>query len=503
MVIWQLGYPAGFGRAGARGSPRMGASVLLPSMHPSAARARPNLTQGPILQSLLRLAWPIVFGNVLQTGYQLVDAFWVGKLGAKAVAAVAVSFPVNFLLIALGSGFSVAGSVLVAQNFGARHPKMVNHVAAQALVLETGLAVLLTVGAHLASPHILHLMGAGPDIFEQANQFQQVLFWGLTFNFGFLMFQALMRGVGEVKIPLYINLATLALNFGLDPFFIYGWGPVPRLGVAGTAVATLCTQVISVVAGLVVLLRGRSGIQLSYKGYRPDWALMGRIFRLGGPSSVDLSALALGLSVLTTLAAGFGTAVLATYGIGSRIIALAIIPALGISLACSTLVAQNVGARNLPRALRTANYALGVSFTTLLVLGGLIWLAARPLVGFFLKGDAVVSEQAVEFVRIASLSLCFTGVQQTVSGAFRGVGNTLSAMVLTITGIWVFQFPVAWYLSRHTALGFRGIWWSFVVANVLISTVAGLWYWKGNWHGRDLADPLAPRVAAATPREES
>lgn len=456
----------------------------------------PALTQGPILQSLLKLAWPIVFGNLLQTGYQLVDAFWVGRLGAGAVAAVAVSFPVNFLLIALGSGFSVAGSVLVAQNFGARHQRMVNHITAQALVLETALALVLTVVAHLASPTILHLMGAGPDIFDQANDFQRVLFWGLTFNFGFLMFQALMRGVGEVKIPLYINLVTLALNFLLDPLFIYGWGPIPKLGVAGSAMATLVTQVLSVVAGVMVLLRGRSGIQLTFKGFRPDWALMGRIFRLGAPSSVDLSARALGLSMLTTLAAGFGTAVLATYGIGSRIIAIAIIPALGISLACSTLVAQNVGARNLKRALQTANYSVAVSFAVLLVLGGAIWLAARPLVAFFLSGDDRVSEYSVQFVRIAALSLCFTGVQQTVSGAFRGVGNTLSAMVLTITGIWVFQFPVAWYLSRHTALGFRGIWWSFVVANVAISIVAGLWYWRGNWHGQDLADPLEKEVSA-------
>ena len=470
-------------------------------MQPATTAARPSLTQGPILKTLLMLAWPIVFGNLLQTGYQLVDAFWVGQLGAGAVAAVAVSFPVNFLLIGLGSGFSVAGSVLVAQNFGARHFKMVNHVAAQALVLGTALGLVLTVVAHLASPLILRLMGAGPDIFTQANQFQRVLFWGLTFNFGFFMFQALMRGVGEVKIPLYINLVTLALNFVLDPLFIYGWGPVPAMGVAGSAAATLITQMLSVVAGLAVLLRGRSGIQLSYRGYRPDWQLLGRVLRLGLPSSVDMSARALGLSVLTTLAAGFGTTVLATYGIGSRIIALAIIPALGISLACSTLVAQNVGARNLPRALQTANYAVAVSFGVLLALGGAIWVAAGPLVAFFLRGNATVSGYAVEFVRIAALSLCFTGVQQTVSGAFRGVGNKLSAMVLTITGIWVFQFPVAWYLSHHTALGFRGIWWSFVVANVGIALVAGLWYWKGNWHGQQLADPLQKAADQTVPLE--
>ncbi|GAB3637582.1 MATE family efflux transporter [Hymenobacter arcticus] len=468
-------------------------------MSPTAAQARPNLTQGPILKALLTLALPIVFGNLLQTGYQLVDAYWVGRLGASAVAAVAVSFPVNFLLLALGSGFSVAGSVLVAQNFGARNLQMVNHIAAQTLVLETVLALVLTVVAHVASPLILRLIGVGPDIFTQADQFQRTLFLGLAFNFGFLMFQALMRGVGEVRIPLYINIATLTLNFVLDPLFIYGWGPVPAFGVAGAAVATISTQALSMVIGIVVLLRGKSGIQLSFKDFKPDFALMLRAFKLGVPSSIDLSARALGLSMMTVLAAAFGTTILATYGIGSRILALGIIPALGISLACSTLVAQNIGARNIGRATRTANYAIAISFGGLLLVGIAGYLAARPLVSFFLKGDPAVTTDAVEFVRIAVFSLCFTGAQQSVSGALRGSGNTLSAMMLTIIGVWVFQFPVAWYLSQHTALGFRGLWWSFVVANVLAATLALLWYLRGSWKGTDLADPLRGEVAAASP----
>ena len=459
-------------------------------MPPSASTSRSALTQGSILKALLTLALPIVFGNLLQTGYQLVDAFWVGRLGAGAVAAVAVSFPVNFLLIALGSGFSVAGSVLVAQNYGARNLPMVNHIAAQTLVLEMGLALVLTVVAHLGSPLILRLIGVGPDIFAQANQFQRILFLGLTFNFGFLMFQALMRGVGEVRIPLYINIATLALNFGLDPLFIYGWGPVPAFGVAGAAVATLGTQLLSVVIGAIVLLRGKSGIALSFKGFRPDFPLMRRAFELGVPSSIDLSARALGLSMMTVLAAAFGTTILATYGIGSRVLALGIIPALGISLACSTLVAQNIGARDMSRATRTANYAIAISFGGLLLVGLAGYLAARPVVSFFLKGDEAVTNNAVEFVRIAVFSLCFTGVQQSVSGALRGSGNTLAAMLLTIVGVWVFQFPVAWYLSHHTALGFRGLWWSFVVANVLAATLALLWYLKGDWQTKRLTDPL-------------
>jgi len=467
------------------------------------ATARPNLTEGPILKSLLTLALPIVLGNLLQTGYQLVDAYWVGRLGANAVAAVAVCFPINFLLIALGSGFSVAGSVLVAQNFGARNLKMVNHIAAQSLVLESGLALALTVGAYAASPYILHLFGVGPDIFELANSFQRVLMLGLVFNFGFIMFQSLMRGVGEVRIPLYINIGTLVLNFALDPLFIDGWGPIPAYGVAGAARATLITQVLSFAIGLVVLLRGNSGIQLSFKGFRPDFPLMGRSVKLGLPSSVDLSARALGLSMMTGLATAFGTTVLATYGIGSRILALGIIPALGISLACSTLVAQNIGARNLPRARQTANYAIVISFVGLLLVGAAGWLAAEPLVNFFLKGDEAVSRDAVGFVRIAVGSLCFTGVQQCISGALRGAGNTLGAMILTIISVWVLQFPIAWYLSRHTGLGFQGIWWSFVISNVLSALLAGVWYLRGQWLKKDLAAPAgaspAPEAAAPAP----
>lgn len=467
---------------------------------PAPAAARPSLTQGPILHALLTLALPIVFGNLLQTGYQLVDAYWVGRLGPNAVAAVAVCFPINFLLVALGSGFSVAGSVLVAQNFGARNLQMVNHIAAQSLVLETALALVLTVGAYAASPFILHLFGVGPDIFDLANSFQRVLMLGLVFNFGFLMFQALMRGVGEVRIPLYINIGTLVLNFGLDPLFIYGWGPVPAFGVAGAAVATLVTQVLSVAIGLAVLLRGKAGIQLSFREFKPDFPLMRRSVKLGLPSSVDLSARALGLSMMTGLAAAFGTTVLATYGIGSRILALGIIPALGISLACSTLVAQNIGARNIARARRTANYAIALSFTGLLLVGAAGWLAAEPLVRFFLKGDEAVTRDAVEFVRIAVGSLCFTGVQQCISGALRGAGNTLGAMLLTIIGVWGLQFPVAWYLSRHTALGFHGLWWSFVVANVLSALLAGGWYLRGQWLTKNLAAASpAPVPQAATP----
>ena len=228
------------------------------------------LLEGPIFSSLLRLAIPIILATILQSAYQLTDAFWVGRLGAQAVAAVSVSFPFTFLMIALGAGMAIAGSTLIAQYYGARNWPMVNHVAAQTLLM-VGLASVVfgSLGFWMA-PGVLRLMGVEPDVIPGATQFMRVSFVGLVFVFGFAMIQAVLRGVGEVQKPLYIVLGTVVLNFALDPLLIFGIGPIPATGVAGAALATLGTQSLAAVAGLSLLLSGRYGIHLRPRDFRPD-----------------------------------------------------------------------------------------------------------------------------------------------------------------------------------------------------------------------------------------
>ena len=274
-------------------------------------RKRLDLTQGSILKGLISLALPIIAANLLQTGYQLVDAFWVGQLGANAVAAVSVSFPVNFLLISLSSGFAFAGTILVAQYAGAKNLKMVSHVATQTLTMVLIISIILSTIAWNLSPSILKLLGVEEVIFEDANIFQRTIFAGLVFNFGFIMFQSLMRGIGEVRIPLYINAATLTINFALDPLFIYGWGPIPAYGVTGAAVSTLVTVSLSAFTGIYILWRGKTDIKLSTKNFKFDIPLLKKAFKLGAPSSIEISARALGLTIMTGIAAKFGTSVLA------------------------------------------------------------------------------------------------------------------------------------------------------------------------------------------------
>ena len=296
--------------------------------------------EGPIGAALFRLAVPIILGNVLQTGYQLTDAFWIGRLGAAAVAAVSVSFPVTFLVIALGAGFAIAGAILSAQYMGAGRQDMVNHVAAQTMLVALVTSAVLGTAGYILAPDLLALVGVAPDVYSGGLGFMRVSFIGIIFVFLYGMFQALMRGVGETRIPLLIVLLTVLLNFLLDPLFIFGWGPLSPHGVMGAAIATLATQTLAALLGLAVFLRGRHGIHLSWRAFAPDPSYIKRAFLLGLPGSIELSTRGLGPMLLSFLVASFGTVTLASYGVGSNILQFVTIPAMGMSMAVSTWSAR-------------------------------------------------------------------------------------------------------------------------------------------------------------------
>jgi putative MATE family efflux protein len=450
------------------------------------ARKKLDLTQGSILKGLLALALPIIGANLLQTGYQLVDAFWVGRLGSNAVAAVSISYPVNFLLISLSSGFAFAGSILVAQYAGAKQPKMVNHVAAQTLTMVVLVSIVLSAIAYWLSPNILYALGVEDVIFEDANFFQRMIFIGLVFNFGFIMFQSLLRGVGEVRIPLYINAATLGLNFILDPLFIYGWGPVPAFGVAGAAVSTLCTLMLSSVIGHYILFKGITDIKLTLKGFKFDGPLLKKALKIGGPSSIEISARALGLTLMTGIAAKFGTDVLAAYGVGSRLISFVVIFGLGLLRASATLVGQNMGAQQIERAEKGATYAAWIGFVGLSLVGILFYAFAKPLVKAFMDAEPAVTQMGVDFLKIVSLSFGFMGAQLALVGTLRGSGNTVESMILTIIGIWAIQFPFAWFVSEMPEFNEFGVWWSFPVSYVLPCILTVIWFKRGKWKEKKL-----------------
>ncbi len=447
-----------------------------------------RLLEGPIVRSLLALAIPIVAANTLQAAYQIIDAFWVGRLGGAAVAAVSLSFPVMFLMFAVGAGLSIAGSTLIAQFVGAGNHKMVGHVAGQTLLMVIASALVLGTAGFFLAPALLRLMGVAPEVHDGALGFMRVSFIGLVFNFSFFVFNAIMRSIGRANLPVYIVLGTVLLNFALDPLLIFGWGPVPGYGVMGAALATLGTQAIAATIGIAILRAGMHGIHVHWRDFVPDLRHIRRAFFLGAPASIDMSARALGIMMMTFLVASFGTTTLAAYGVGGNILQVVIIPAMGLSMAVSALAGQNIGAGNIERAAAIGRLGAAVGFCALTVLGFVVFLFPTQLVSFFVPNDAAVIAEGARFLRIMALSWGFIGAQFALSGVFRASGNMVVNMMLTIVSLWVLQFPLAYVLSKHASLGAEGIFWSTPVANIIVALITACIYLHGGWRKKRILD---------------
>lgn len=432
---------------------------------------------GSIIKSIIVISIPIVFANLLQSAYQLIDAFWVGRLWADAVAAVGLTFPITFLTISLGTGFAIAGSTLIAQYVWAKNQKMVNHVAAQTILSVVAISCLLWAIWFILAPYILTLMWVESWVYSAALEFMRIWFVWIIFVFWFAMFQSIMRWLGQVSIPLYIIWATVFLNFFLDPLFIYGLD----MWVAGAAVATLVTQSLAALTGLYILFTGKYGIKLEKKDFIPDMTYIKKAFFLGLPSSIEMSARALSLVAMTFLITSFGTLAIAWYSAGANILQLIIIPAMWMSMATSVLVGQNIWAKNLQRAEDITKVSSYIGFGLLTFLWVIIFFTAPHLISIFVPNDPDVIRVGWEFLRYIALSFWFIGIQFIVNGAFRAAGNMKTTLALTLLSQWWIQFPLAFYLSKYTSLGIDGIWYSFPISFIISAIVTIIWFKKWTW----------------------
>jgi len=451
-------------------------------------RKLPDLVNGPILKSLITLSIPIVFINILHTAYQLIDTFWVGRLGAEAVAAVSLSFPILFLILSLAGGLAVAGTIMVAQHKGKGDIKQVDYIASQTLLMMIITAISSAAIGYLLSEPLMKLTGAEADVLPDATKYLKISFIGMIFIFGFFVYQSLMRGVGIVKTPLIIVFGTVLLNLILDPLFILGWGPIPGYGVSGAAIATIGTEGLAALIGISLLISGKQGIHIKMKNLKIDFQMIKKMFKLGFPASISQSVRAFGLIIMIFLVASFDTTVIASYGIGGRILSFIIIPAVGLSMATSTLVGQNIGAGKIDRAAKITKMSSLISFFFLTSIGIIIFIFARPIVETFIPDNPEVIKSGALFVRIMALTFGFIGVQFTVNGTFEGSGKTNISMILSIVSLFVFQFPLAYILSKHTELGANGIYWSLPISNVLTVIITLIWYKTGSWKKKILVN---------------
>lgn len=440
-----------------------------------------SMLRGSVSAGLLKLSIPIVLTNILQSTYHLIDMFWVGRISSQAVAAVAMSFPMIFLLISMGAGFAISGTVLVSQFSGKGDQQRVNEYSGQTLLVTGVFSLVFSVLGYFATPFIISMMGSEPNVTKMATSYLQISFIGLFFMYSYMMFQSLFRGIGNVKLPFILVFIAVCFNFFLDPILIHGYGPFPKLGVDGAAYATIITQGFAAILGLFFMFRGLSGIHVRPRNLKPVWKDVIKIINLGLPASAEQSTRALSMLVIMFVVTSFGVIGTAAYGVVARILSFIIIPALGFSMATSTMVGQNIGAGLNERALKTAKRAMQMIFTVLTAIGVVLFFASSFLMDIFVPNDPIVQTEGAYFMKVIAFTFGLIGIQQVISGALRGGGSTILAMILAMASLWMFRFPLAYILSYHTTLGVKGVWWAFCISNITGAIISFVVFQRSNW----------------------
>jgi len=485
-----------------------------------------SITEGSLIRPLFHLAWPIVVIQLLQVTYNVVDTLYLGRLSAEAVGAISLAFPLIFLLIAVAGGFTTAGAILVAQYTGADGDRSAGLVAGQTIFSVAVLSVFIGIGGYFYTRPALEILPSDPDtaatVIPLAADYMEVIFAGIPLMFGFFVFSALMRGYGDTRTPMAVMVVSVFLNVLLDPFLIFGFSAnplfewlagVPGLGafdpvgieaallsvtgftgygIEGAALATILSRGVATAIGLWLLFATGLGPAVSLSHLRPDLGFIEDIFRLGLPSSVEQTTSALAMITLTAMIVTFSPPVVAAYGLGNRLISLVFLPAMGLGRAIDTMVGQNLGANRADRAARSVKLAASTGAGVMFLVAVLAVAFTEPIVGVFL-GDVpdapATIGYAVEYVRIRSVEFAFIGVSQVILGAFRGAGNTKTAMVISILTLWVGRVASVGYLVFVAGWGETGIWVGMALGNILGAAVAVAWFARGTWTERYIDDP--------------
>ena len=471
-----------------------------------------NVTDGELFKPLLVLSAPIVASQILQVGYNLADTFWVGRLGPDGVAALGYSWAIVFLMVSIGIGLTVAGTVLVAQHKGAGNLLESHHVAGQTVSFVTIIAVVFSALGYVLTPWLISMVGATPgtDPYEFAVGYTRIIFLGMAMMFWFFIFDAVSRGWGDTRTPLYLMLISVTINVVLDPFFILGFEDNPVFawvgltaletqlyeatgftgwGVEGAAIATVIARGFAAVVGLWLLFSGRLGLSPSIEDLWLDVSTVKQILDIGLPTSIELGMRSLGLAVMTVILALAGDDAVAAWGIIHRLSSLMFMPALGLSRGTETVVGQNIGARQIERAKRAVYLSAGI---VLAVFAAVLFIAyphAEAIVGVFLDPDAggnreLVIEYGAAYIWIAGPAYLALGVFMILIGAFRGSGSTRASMLFSIQELWLIRLPLAYGLLVWTGYGVSGVWAAVAISYLIATVSAGLWFLGGSWTGR-------------------
>ncbi len=442
-----------------------------------------SLTHGSIPLVLFKFSLPILLANILQSLNGSVNSIWVGRyLGEAALTATSNANTVMFLLIGAAFGVALAATILIGQKIGANDLREAKQVVGTSATFFAGISVTMAITGLLCCRPLLAAMSTPPDSLELAVAYMRVIFLALPFLYMYAFVMAVLRGAGDSTTPFYFMLLSVGIDIALNPLFIFGFGPVPRMGIAGSALATFVAQAVTLTALIRHLYRRRNRLclhqaELAY--LRINWSIVRILVKKGIPMSAQMLVVSLSAVLMITLVNRFGVDATAAFGAAMQIWNYIQMPAFAVGMGISAMSAQNVGAGKWERVTRIAG--VGVLYSVLLT-GSIVLvieLLDTRIFGLFLPAGSQALAIASHLNRIVTGSFIFFGISVALFGVVRATGAVIAPLVVLTISLLVVRFPLAqFFLDRYHA---DAVWWSFPISSVLSALLAFLYYRFGGW----------------------
>lgn len=438
-----------------------------------------GLTEGNLFRGLVTIAAPIVVGNVLQSGLELVDLFFVGRLGSEAIAGVAMGSSIIMVLMTVIVGIVTANTAFVSRHYGAKDTDMVAKGVWHTLVLGLLFSFVLSIVGILYSEDILLFLGAEPVVAAYGAAYLVVLFAGIATLVELWVINSSFQSCGDAVTPMLLVVLANILNIVLDPLLIFGYWIFPVCGVAGAAYATIISRSVAFTIAFALLLSGRTPIPFSLRT-KFEFGLAWRLVRIAVPNSVQSGLRNVTFLAMMAIVAVFGTAALSAYGIVGRLETVAIMPVLGVATATAVVVGQNLGAEKPERAEAGVKLSALMNGGFMAVMGAIFYIAAPAIVEIFDPSGASTAI-GVSYMRTVAPFYVAMAVAIILAFALNGAGDTKKPMYATLFSMVLIQIPLAYILPDFLGIGIEGVWLAVICGITLQLGMLFTLYRRGSW----------------------
>jgi putative MATE family efflux protein len=447
-----------------------------------------DFTQGRILPQLVYFTLPMLFANLLQALYSIVDAIWVGRLiGYEAFAAVSATVPLIFLLVSAIIGLTMSTNILVGLAYGSKNMNYLRRVLSNSFISTFLICLVISLLGIIFSKPLLHLLNTPESLKPYAHIFLIITLVGMIFLFGFNWVSAILRGLGDSKTPLILLIYSTILNILFVPVLIIGVGPIPKLGVAGAALGTVLSSFVMLIFAYVFVLRKHPLLNIHIWDFTLDMEITKKIFLIGIPISFQMIVISLSGILIVSLVNTFGPEVTAAYGIGLRLDQLSLLPAMAIGMSVSSMASQNLAAQKYDRVKEL--FYLSVAASLLLSFFFFILIYGFPgmVSSIFTKEQSVIA-YAVEYIRTVSFTYFLFSIIFVLQGIVRGAGDTMYMSLFTFISVVLIRYPLALILAK-SSLKEKGIWVGILVSTILGLLMNYLYYESGRWKNKIVISP--------------